>query len=30
MRGVVFFGSSFLEVKVKAEGEQWNWRVLEI
>lgn len=21
-----FFSSSFLEVKVKGEGEQWNWR----
>lgn len=25
-----FFCSSFLEVKMKGEGGQWNWRVLEI
>ncbi len=24
-RELGFFSSSFLEVKVKGEGEQWNW-----
>jgi hypothetical protein len=25
-RELGFFSSSFLEVKVRGEGEQWNWR----
>ena len=25
-RELGFFSLSFLEVKVKGEGEQWNWR----
>ena len=25
-RELGFFSSSFLEMKVKGEGEQWNWR----